>query len=298
MGVMAIVRVWLALFLFFPVLLRANGGTAATCAPELVDWPSLNDHSPDVARREPLWGYAIPGLGMNASELPEHAGLFRANNPGVGGAPAPNRPYTLEEMALQHALAIEYLSEAGRIAKDRPFRISGMSMGGMILSILATKYRNRLPARCEFVFLVTSPNLPTAPAIPDALYTRWTTTRPGDPSFYDVLAELLSPDFRTDHGDLVDAYVDYRRRAGTRQHPREFVRQLNAIRGFEGARYFLAVHPTEALFVGGAVDAVFGPKQNALLKMLNPRATHHEVPSLGHLVNMERGDLFAERLPF
>ncbi len=268
------------------------------CAVGMADWPSLNDVSPDRDTKEALWGYAVPGLGMNARELPEMGGLFRANNPGVAGAISPDRPYTLEELAFRHAIAIHQLVEAGKVSKDETFHIIGMSMGGMVLSVLAGNpaYRALLPAKCHFHFLVTSPNLPTLPAVPDALFKQWTTTRPtDDASFRAVLADLLSAEFRGLFAAEVEEYIAYRRRGGVGQLPREFYKQLNAIRAFHGAKYFAAVKPEEATFVSGGQDLIFGEPHGEALRVLVPGAEHHLMPKLGHLINMEGPAFFFVR---
>src|SRR5262245_16244331 len=115
--------------------------------------------------------FAIPGLGMAARELPETIGVLRGDNPEIGEGPDldATRPYTLQDVAEEHARRIETLASSSMLVRDEPFWVIGMSMGGMIAALLATTLRARLPRRTRFAFLVTSANTPTLPAVPDAL---------------------------------------------------------------------------------------------------------------------------------
>ncbi len=237
-------------------------------------------------------GFFVPGLAMAASELPSVEGVIALENPEVGKGIALGREYTLEEVAEQHVCTIE--REAPRADA---LTLAGMSMGGMIVAIMATRFRARLPARCAFRFFVTTPNTPENPAIPDALIAEWATARRGVVlDFERVLGPFFSPAFVRSNPTAAQAYFAYRANGGNRQSGSSFFRQMNALRGCPAYRYFSQLDPREAKFVGGADDRILGPSHNRELLSLCPGAEHTEIESLGHMVNIERSDLM--RSPF
>lgn len=267
-----------------PTILAA----AAALLPENQIGP-IHTFSPDHGRYENVWGYAIPGLSMNASELPQIAGLYRANNPGVNGTPAWDRSYSMEELAYAHAQAIQRV--AANADPNKPFYVMGMSMGGMVTSILATEYRHMLPRNTQFVFLVTSPNLSSNPAVPDAIMQSWFSVRTPE-AFQSILAPFISADFHRTNPAAVQTYYQYRINRGNQQPSTQFARQVEAVRAFDGARYFSQVNPEEATFIGGNQDGVLGTSHNQNLRDLVPGARHIEVSGLGHMVNIENPALF------
>src|SRR5690348_13039189 len=111
-------------------------------------------------------GACIPGLSMAAKEFPSIPGAVTLENPEVGGGVWLDRDYSLEEVAEMHVASI-----ACMVSSQDP-TLCGYSMGGMILAIMATVFRSKLPARARFVFLMTSANLEepaTAPAVRPAV---------------------------------------------------------------------------------------------------------------------------------
>lgn len=235
-------------------------------------------------------GVAIPGLGMAAEELPPVPGLVRLDNPEIGHGPRIDAPsYTLRDVAELHASRIEALP-----AKSDTFWVIGMSMGGMIASILASELRSRLPARTRFALLVTSANTKAVPAVSDAMLTAWSHARPGDAeSFRLVMHDFFSEAYRTSHPDAVNAYYDYRASGANRQTPRAFMRQVTALRTFDGERHFQAFEPNEVTIVTGEADRLLGADHGTEMRRLAPLARHVALPGIGHMINLEDPAAFA-----
>jgi pimeloyl-ACP methyl ester carboxylesterase len=236
------------------------------------------------------WGIAIPGLAMNSKELPRVEGLLCLDNPEVGNSCKLAPGYGLHDIAELHIRTIESKKDE---LESGELHLIGMSMGGMILSIMATRFRDRLPANTKFHFLVTTPNLPGTPAVPDSLLAQWATARPGDvESFRPVIEPFFAPGFRASHPTIVDEYIAYRATGGNGQTPGAFMRQLGALRSFDGSQHFPHINPAEAVFIGGKQDLVLGPTHNQGLEQLLPGATHIEIETLGHMINLEMPEAF------
>lgn len=236
-------------------------------------------------------GICIPGLTMQASELPSVPGVRVLENPEVGDGARFGRDYVLEEVAEMHARTISDL-----VGPKEPLVVAGISMGGMILSIMATEFRHLLPRTTRFEFLVTSPNDPSYMFLTDQVLGAWATVKPGDVDAFSVILEpFFSPGFRTANPDVCRTYYAYRARGENKQSAKSFFRQVNAVRKCEAYKYFARVEADSARFVGGADDHVFGPRHNAGLRALCPEAEHLEVDALGHMIYLEQPQLYASR---
>ncbi|MGZ3782741.1 MAG: hypothetical protein ACXVCY_19010 [Pseudobdellovibrionaceae bacterium] len=82
------------------------------------------------------WGVAIPGLAMHNSEIPDIPGLLALQNPEVGDGVTLDSKYSLYDVAEIHLKEINAIL-SNRSASKEKFWIIGMSMGGMVNSILA-----------------------------------------------------------------------------------------------------------------------------------------------------------------
>jgi pimeloyl-ACP methyl ester carboxylesterase len=236
-------------------------------------------------------GFFIPGLTMAASEVIVPAGACVLENPEVGAGITLGREYDLREVAALHAETI-----ARRGGDD--LVVAGISMGGMLLSIIATEHRSQLPARCRFVFFATTPNLPEHPALPPGVVESWRRARPGDPaSFAPVLEPFFGRAFLRANPDRFRAFCEARAHGHNRQSPAAFYRQTGALARCPAHAYFARLDGAECGFVGGGDDRVLGPAHNAALRTLVLGASHEELPTLGHMVHMERPDLIAACWP-
>ena len=107
-----------------------------------------------------------------------------------------------------------------------------------------------------------------------------------------VLSTMFSKKFQKEHPEVVERYVRYRMAGGNRQGAKGFKGQLNALRNFMGEMYFSEINPAEAFFTGGKSDELFGSEHSDALAMILPGAVHREIDGLGHMINLERPDLF------
>lgn len=235
--------------------------------------------------------FVIPGLSMHASEIPTHEGHVVLDNPEVGQGPKMPRQYLLEDVAAIHLKTIATL-----ITFSQSITLIGMSMGGMILSILASRYRALLPKRCRFVFLVTSPNTSDCEAVPDGMLKEWLKAEHGNvEAFTRVLNPFFSTTFKQQHPNTVRRYYQYRANGENQQSKKAFMRQLTALRKYSGEDYFTQLNGDECWFIGGQQDDVLGPKHNQKLKQLAPSAHHYEASNLGHMINIEQPNYFSSQ---
>lgn len=238
-----------------------------------------------------IWGVAIPGLAMAASEMPTINGLLRLDNPEIGSGPSwPGDSYSLADIAKLHAQRIAALNLV-------ELTIIGMSMGGMIASILASEFRGAMPAKSNFRILVSSPSLPTNPAITKSMLAGWLQAKPGNVGdFQKILSPFFAPAFRKAHPKVAESYYRYRAFGENAQKPQALFRQIDAISTFDGHIYWPKIDPKELTTIGGAEDKVLGPSHSADLKSLSPGAQHIQIADLGHMANLEMPALFHRRL--
>ncbi len=250
--------------------------------------------SVSVNRVMNIWGIAIPGLAMNCNELPIVPGMLRLQNPEVGNGETFSSAYTLEEVALLHARKIAELKiDAAQKFHVIGMSMGGMSMGGMIVSILATKYRQFFPLNSRFQIFVSSPNFADSEALPNALIQDWLNVRRGNVvDFRRTLKPSFSKSFLNSHSNEFEAYVQYRIRGENGQTPRGFMRQVAAIQAFGGEKYYPELNPKECRFVNGLDDDIFGAAHRAAQKRLAPEVRFLEIKNMGHMVHLERPDLF------
>jgi pimeloyl-ACP methyl ester carboxylesterase len=229
----------------------------------------------------------IPGLAMAASELPSLEAAVAFDNPEIGHGPALAGDYTLEDIAELHVRAIESLSV------DEPFHLIGTSMGGMVLAVIAALHRGRLPRQCRFHFFVTTANCPDNPAISDDRAAAWTSVRPGNlEDFEALLGPFFSLSFRERQPERVREYCIYRAAGRNRQTARAYHRQMRALRLCRSGDYFARLDASEAAFIGGGADELLGPRHNQDLQRVCPGGEHVEIRDLGHMINIERPDLY------
>lgn len=238
-----------------------------------------------------MWGVAIPGLAMRASELPALPGLLRLENPEIGEGPLWDRAhYTLVDVAEWHAKTIQSLGLPDPL-------VLGMSMGGMIVSIMASHWRHLLPEKTTFRVLASSPNLRFNQAVTPERLASWQMAHPGHiPDFARVLAPFFSDRFLKDAPAQAHAYYRYRAYGENQQSGHAFYRQIMAILDYDGSVFWPHIAPHTMTVVGGGHDKVLGPSHSANLKSLLPGAEHLELAGLGHMMNLEQPDLFARHL--
>ena len=225
---------------------------------------------------------------MNAAELPDIHGLVRLQHTGFDGTADFDTPYTLEDLADYHLKTI-----LSQVSATDEILVIGMSMGGMVASVLGSKLRNHLPAKTRFRFLVTSANPPELPCITKSMLTQWYKARPGDPaSFAEILTPFVGKAFRASHPDFTQNYFEYRATGKNGQSSKSFIKQLTAVTSFDGTAYFAGLNADEIEFIHGGSDEIMSTPHHEVLRQLQPRASHHIVPSMGHMANFEASYLF------
>lgn len=70
------------------------------------------------------------------------------------------------------------------------------------------------------------------------------------------------------------------------------MRQVAAVLQFDGKKYYSDVDPKECRFVHGHDDRIFNKIHVNGLKKLVPQAEHEVINELGHMVNIEKPELF------
>lgn len=238
-----------------------------------------------------FWGVAIPGLAMHNKELPEVPGLYRLQNPEVAEGEIMPSDYSLEEVAASHLNTIKSLP------KDpaTPFIVMGISMGAMIAAILGSKYRQDLPANSWFRLLSTSANIPGNPAIIPEYTQMFLACKRGDAqSFEENLGLLFSKTFRAEKSKDVSEFFAYRAAGGNQQSGKALFRQLNAIKAFNGQKFFSELNPTECTIICGAEDEVFGETHRKEIASLLPKARLDVIPNLGHMSSIEQPLLYRQ----
>ena len=237
------------------------------------------------------WGVAVPGLAMTAGELPSVPGLLILENPEIGNGPLWDCDnYNLVDVARYHASTIANLG-------CQEIFVIGMSMGGMIVSIMASLLRSSLPTIANFRVLVSSPNLAGNPALTPKMLADWRSVNLGKDEDYErILTPFFSKSYLALNHSESRRYFKYRSTGANKQSGRGFYRQVSAINNYDGALFWPKIIPEEMHVIGGNDDYVLGPTHSRDIRNLLPEAKHTQLSELGHMVNMERPELFYRSL--
>lgn len=228
-----------------------------------------------------IFGATIPGLSVAARELPRLSNVLALENPEVGGGVRIGRDYTLEEVAELHVATLREHDRGEELA------LCGYSMGGMILAIMASLFRSKLPRKTRFYYLMTSAggiDLPSAGAIREGTEEEWAR----------AVAPYFSPEFIEKQPLRFAAYVRYRAFGLNNQSGEALFRQLWAMQRCRPAEYFARTDGAESTFIGSRGDRIFGAKANSLLAALCPGARHIELDHVGHMVHHERPEVIRD----
>lgn len=236
--------------------------------------------------------FIIPGFTMHKKEFPELHDVMCLQNPEVGTIEVWKQSYSLKDVAEYHLETILKL-----LTPNKPLKILGMSMGGMILSILGSIYRDKLPKETQFIFLVTSMNSDNMPAITDIQWQEWMNVGFGDvSSFEKALTPFFSPDFVKNNPEAALDYFQYKAFGKNEQTPQSIFKQGVAVMQFNGEKYFTKLKDEECIFYHGEDDLIFDQNHQKHLKANLPEAIHKVIPNCGHMVTIERPDFFKEIL--
>ena len=227
--------------------------------------------------------FFIPGLGMNVSEVDLGDLILGIQNPGFGEYCPKDftQSYSLENVALTHLNTIlEHYNSAS------PLILNGMSLGGMIVAIIATKHADRLPKNTKLNFFVTCANSPTLPLFTSSEIESWSKVKDID-SFGKILEPFFSGEFLKRDSSKFKNYVQYRSRRENGQRSKDYHFQVEALLKFNGDLYFPKLRPENCTFVFGSEDKIINHKQVQYLKTLLPNAKFTILPNIGHMINLE-----------
>ncbi len=237
----------------------------------------------------------IMGIGGDlqgwALQVPELAKQFRVityDNRGAGRSSAPDRPYSIKQMAGDACALLDSLG----IAKAH---VLGFSMGGYIAQELALEHPDRV---AKLILLATAPEIDGyGRAVLRSLMdmrrsnmSREQFVRAQAPYLYSP--ELLDDEERFERAILNSVNNPYA------QHDVGFLRQAEAILGFDAADRVASVK-SPTLVVVGSEDVLVPPRNSEKLAKLIPGATL-KMLSGGHIgcieYPKEYNEAFAEFL--
>ncbi len=203
-----------------------------------------------------------------------------------------SQEYSLEAVASYHLIEIVKMYD-----RSKPLTLVGMSLGGMILSIIASQFRQHLPEETNFIFYMTSANSKKLPLLSEQTLESWSTARSGNEAdFANILRPFFSSKFLKENEAQFNQYVRYRAYGQNKQTAKAYFFQLGALLKFDGDNYFSSMEQDRSTFVYGSEDFIVDKEQRSHLMSLSPKANHTVIPELGHMINIERPDLILEML--
>lgn len=233
--------------------------------------------------------FFIPGLGMNIGEVKLPSTSFGLQNPGFA---MDNPVHFSQEYDLEAVASFHLIEIIKRYDRSKPLTLVGMSLGGMILSIIAAKFRHHLPEKTNFIFYMTSSNSKSLPLLSQKTLESWSAVKPGDEAdFARILRPFFSSKYIKENEEQFNQYVRYRAHGYNRQTGKAYLFQLGALLRFDGDECFSSLNSETATFFYGEEDFIVNHEQMNHLKSLSPMANHVVIPALGHMIHIERPDL-------
>ena len=210
--------------------------------------------------------------------LDQRRGIIRFDMPGIGGSPAPVRPYHLARSA---GLLAGLLDQLGCPRAD----VLGISWGGALAQQFALSRPDRVS---HLVLVATAPGVLMVPANPAVLLRMLTPRRHRDPGYATrIAAELYGGSARhrpTEIGDLLHAT--------TRLGPtRGYYYQLISASGWTSLPWLPRLR-TPTLILAGDDDPIIPLANARIMHRLIPRSELH-IYSGGHLELAARPELIA-----
>jgi pimeloyl-ACP methyl ester carboxylesterase len=216
-------------------------------------------------------GGDLQGWALQVPELSKHFRVIAYDNRGAGRTSAPDRPYSIRQMADDACTLLDHLG----IAKAH---VLGFSMGGYIAQELVLNHPERVN---RLILLATAPSIDgfgravvrSLMDIRRSNMSREQVVRALAPFLYSP--ELLDDDDRFERAILNSVNNPYA------QSDVGFLRQAEAILGFEAADRLKAVK-SPTLVVVGKDDILVPPRNSEKLARLVPGAAL-KVLSGGHI---------------
>ena len=228
----------------------------------------------------------IPGLGYASwcwreqEALADRWRLCKIDPRGAGRSPKPDGPYSIAEMTEDIASTVAGLG---------PFHVVGHSLGGYLAMMLAIEYPDLV--RSLLLIATTSGGAGHTP-VPDATREAWLREAGKSPPEYARATMHLSfsPGWADQHPDQYERWLQERLEFPT--PPKAWSAQYEAGNAYlkEGIKVEKVMVPT--LIVHGREDRIL-PFANGM-ELAGRISTSRLLPidGLGHLVQMERPDIF------
>lgn len=224
---------------------------------------------------------------MSSSEIPAHPGVIVLENPEVGKGIKISTDYSIEDLAHLHLATIRANADL-----KQPLVLYDYSMGALVLSVLATELRSQLPRATTFIFISAAMNTAENPLVTDERQAEWFSVKPGDQeAFASILRPFFSESFLKAHPNEFISYVKFRSIGANKQSPGAFIRQLAALRKFDGSKYFHRIEPEQSVFVYPREDQIVGAKCRMEVQKVIPRGRFSEI-SGGHMIFIEQDSDF------
>jgi pimeloyl-ACP methyl ester carboxylesterase len=242
----------------------------------------------------------IGGLAMKADEHESLADTISTNlgrrtlyfdNINVGDGP---RFENSKELTISDQAVHQWNQVNEILGKESSISIYGISMGGMIATIMATIFPERVE---KLVLAATSANLSHNPSVPDDLFAKWTKAKHEDDIRESTRIAFGVTTLNT-NTDVYEEYFQYRIKGMNKQKSKEFIQQLNSIRNFDGKSFYsrLANIQVPISVLTGSEDILFDKTHKQDIQNLIPKATFIEFNKSGHMLHLEAFDQLNEVL--
>lgn len=245
----------------------------------------LNLYYEDTGKGDPLvliMGLSgdLKGWAMQVPELAKHFRVITVDNRGAGRTSAPDRPYSISQMADDTA---ELLTHLGIDSAH----VVGFSMGGCIAQELALKHKARVK---KLVLLASAPYID---GYSEAIINAWVSVRRSNLSREHIArlsaCWIYSPEFLEDRARL-DRAIANNLANPVPQQDHAFIRQASALLAFD-SRDRLKDVKQETLVIACADDNLLPPRNSERLAKLISGSKLVTLPG-GHIGMVEHAPEF------
>ena len=241
-------------------------------------------HLESVGRGEPV--LLIPGLGYASwcwreqAPLSNNWELWKIDPRGAGRSPKPKGPYTIAEMAED---------VAGTVRDHGPFHVVGHSLGGYLAMTLAIGHPDLVRS---LLLIGTTSGGPGHTPVPAATRDAWMREAGKSPVEYARATMHLSfsPGWADQNPDEYERWL--RERLEFPTPPQTWSAQYGAGNAYLAQGIEVEKVEVPTLIVHGREDRILPIENGIELSGRIPKSQLIQIDGLGHLVQMERPDIF------